>query len=196
MIERRDEFRDLLDRLRDGDESAAEQIIDQYGPHLVSAIRRRIRSRRVRLVYETEDCLQSVWGSVFANRERIAEMESPQHLMRFLARVATNKLVDKQREIAGRNQNRALVVPLPGSESADRFQLATSDPTPSAQASLAEEWEIRTKDLPDEKRTILELRREGHTSEEIAARTGYSERGVRYILKQFRETFVDRFTER
>ena len=192
MIERRDDFRELLDRLQDGDESAAEQIVDEYGPHLINAIRRRVRSRRVRLAYSTEDCLQSVWGSIFAHRDRVAEMESPEHLMRFLARVAANKLIDKQREVAGRNQNRRETVPLPGTELGDRYQLAASDPTPSAMVSLEEEWEARLHGLSQEKRTILELRRLGHTSEEIAARTDYSERGVRYILKQFRDAFADR----
>ena len=91
MADRREEFRELLDRLQSGDESAAEQIVDQYGPHLINAIRRRVRSRRVRLAYSTEDCLQSVWGSIFANRDRIVEMESPEHLMRFLARVAPGR---------------------------------------------------------------------------------------------------------
>lgn len=192
MGDRREEFRELLDRLKAGDELAAEQIVDQYGPHLVNAIRRRVRTRRVQLVYSTEDCLQSVWGSIFANRERVVEMESPQHLMRFLARVATNKLIDKQRQVSGRNQDRGDVIPLPGDETDDRFQLATKEPTPSAVVSLEEEWELRTRGLSDEKRTILELRRQGHTSEEIAARTEYSERGVRYVLKQFRDMFVDR----
>lgn len=192
MADRREEFRELLGRLQSGDESAAEQIVNQYGPHLINAIRRRVRSRRVRLVYSTEDCLQSVWGSIFANRDRVGEMESPEHLMRFLARVATNKLIDKQRQVAGRNQDRGDMVPLPGTETADRFQLATNDPTPSAVLSLEEEWELQTRGLPEEKRTILELRRQGHTSEEIAARTDYSERGVRYVLKQFRDMFAER----
>lgn len=196
MVDRREEFRKLLNRLGSGDESAARELVDQYGPHLTNAIRRRVRSRRVQLVYSTEDCLQSVWGSIFANRDRISDMESPEHLMRFLARVATNKLVDKQREVGGRNQDRGEMLPLPGTETADRFQLAASDPTPSSMVSLEEEWEVRTKDLSDEKRTILELRRQGYTSEEIAARTDYSERGVRYVLKQFRDMFVARSTPR
>ena len=196
MRDRSEEFRHLLGRLKAGDESAAEEIVDQYGPHLINAIRRRVRSRRVLLVYSTEDCLQSVWGSIFANRDRVVDMESPQHLMRFLARVATNKLIDKQRQVNGRKHDRGEVIPLAGTETDDQFQLATNDPTPSAMVSLEEEWELRTRGLSDEKRTILELRRQGHTSEEIAARTEYSERGVRYVLKQFRDMFVERASAR
>ena len=95
-------------------------------------------------------------------------------------------------QVKGRNHDHGDVIPLPGTETDDRFQLATNDPTPSAMVSLEEEWELRTRGLSDEKRTILELRRQGHTSEEIAARTEYSERGVRYVLKQFRDMFVER----
>ena len=89
MIDKQDHFRELLDRLQDGDVTAAEELVDRYGPHICRAIRRRFRSRKMRILYSTEDCLQSV----FAQMDRIAKLESPEHLMRYLTRVACNKLV-------------------------------------------------------------------------------------------------------
>lgn len=190
MIDKQTHFRELLDRLRDGDVTAAEELVNRYGPHICRAIRRRFRSRKLRILYSTDDCLQSVWQSVFAQMERIAELESPEHLMRYLTRVACNKLVDQDRHLRAQRNDIDREFSLPGSQTAGRHNLIDPGPSPSAQAAEQDEWEQKTQGLSSEQRTILELRANGHTSEEIAERTSYSGRGIRRVLSQLGELFT------
>lgn len=190
MVHRSEDFKNLLQRLSDGDITAAEELVDRYGPHIVRAIRRRFRHRKLKISYSTEDCLQSVWGSVFCNMDRLVRMESPNHLMHYLARVAMNKLVDQDRHLRAQRNDVERECSLPGSQTADRFGLQSPGPTPSAQVAAKDEWEQKTKGLSSEKRTILELRAMGHTSEEITEQTEYSGRGIRRISRSVRWTFL------
>ena len=190
MIDKSGDFRILIDRLQTGDVSAAEELVERYGPHICRAIRRRFRTRKLKILYSTEDCMQSVWGSVFANMERIAEIESPDHLMRYLSRIAFNKLVDQNRHYHAQRNDVDRECAIPGSQTADRFGLVDPGPSPSHKVAVDDEWEQRTKGLSSEKKTILELKAQGHTSDEIAERTSYSGRGIRRMLSQLGELFV------
>jgi hypothetical protein len=67
--------------------------------------------------------------------------------------------------------------------------LATGDLTPSQAVAIEDEWEVRTKGLSTERRTIIELHRQGHTSDEIAKQTDRSGRGIRRVIQQFRDMF-------
>ncbi|MDA1158049.1 MAG: HTH domain-containing protein, partial [Planctomycetota bacterium] len=67
--------------------------------------------------------------------------------------------------------------------------LTPDDLTPSQVVAIDDEWNVRTKGLSTEKRTILELHRQGHTSDEIAAKTDRSSRGIRRVIQQLREMF-------
>lgn len=189
MGHRSDDFKNLLHRLQEGDRAAAEELVLRYGPHIVGSIQRRFRRQKLRVLYSADDCMQSVWGSVFCNLDKIAQMESPEHLMHYLAKVASNKLVDQDRHLRAQRNDVERECALPGSQTADRFGLASPGPTPSAQVAAKDEWEQKTKGLSIEQRTILELRAMGHTSEEIAEKTEYSGRGIRRILDQLSGLF-------
>lgn len=78
-------------------------------------------------------------------------------------------------------------LPEPGAP--DQSALATGDLTPSQAVAIDDEWDVRTKGLSTEKRTILELHRQGHTSDEIAEKTDRSGRGIRRVLQQLRDMF-------
>lgn len=190
MIDKQAHFRELLDRLREGDVTAADELVKRYGPHICRAIRRRVRSRKLRVLYSTEDCLQSVWQSVFAQMDRIVELESPEHLMRYLTRVACNKLVDQNRHLHAQRNNIDRECSLADSQVADKYRLVDPGPSPSARAAIQDEWEQKTRGLSTEKKAILELSAQGHTSEEIAKRTSYSGRGIRRLLHQLGELFT------
>jgi DNA-directed RNA polymerase specialized sigma24 family protein len=65
------DFDVLMSRLISGDTDAPRELVDRYGPHIVRSIRRRFRTHRMRTLYATEDCLQSVWASIFSDLERL-----------------------------------------------------------------------------------------------------------------------------
>jgi len=184
LIHDSSEFRQLMERLRQGDPSAAETVVSRYGQHIAHAVRRRIRSRHILALYDTDDCVQSVWAAVFDNVDRLARLESPQDLIRFLSHLACCRLVDCHRRLYADRQDVSRNVPLPGSESADRMSLADHDPTPSQAAEFRDEWDHTLNQLPSERKRILEMYRDGHTSSEIADVTGRTGRGIRYILQR------------
>lgn len=189
MIDGIDDFKSLMRRLGEGDASAAEQVVDRYGAHVTRAIRRRFRTRKMRVLYGTEDCIQSVWGSIFSDVERVAKIDTPEHLMQYLAKVAGNKLIDRDRKLRAQCNDVYRECDLPEPGSAGQSALTSGDLTPSQAVAIDDEWNVRTKGLSTEKRTILDLHRQGHTSDEIAEKTDRSGRGIRRVIQQFREMF-------
>ena len=163
--------------------------LDRYGGHVTRAIRRRFRTRKMRVLYGTEDCMQSVWGSIFSDIDRVAKIDTPEHLMQYLAKVAGNKLIDRDRKQRAQCNDIYRECDLPESAVNGQNGLLSSDLTPSQAVAIDDEWNVRTKGLPTEKRTILELHRQGHTSDEIAAKTDRSSRGIRRVIQQLREMF-------
>lgn len=193
MIDGIDDFKTLMRQLGEGDVTAAEQVVDRYGIHITRAIRRRFRTRKMRVLYGTEDCMQSVWGSIFADVNRVARIETPEHLMQYLARVAGNKLIDRERKLRAMRNDIYRECDLPEPNAPGESALATGDLTPSQAVAIDDEWEVRTKGLSTEKRTIIELHRQGHTSDEIAKQTDRSGRGIRRVIQQFRDMFRRNF---
>jgi len=189
MVDGIEDFKLLMRRLGKGDASAAEQVVDRYGAHVTRAIRRRFRTRKMRILYGTEDCMQSVWGSIFSDVDRVAKIETPEHLMQYLAKVAGNKLIDRDRKLRAQCNNVYRECDLPEPGAPDQSALATGDLTPSQAVAIHDEWDVRTKGLSTEKRTILELHRQGHTSDEIAEKTERSGRGIRRVIQQLRDMF-------
>lgn len=189
MVDGMDDFKSLMRRLGEGDASAAELVVDRYGAHVTRAIRRRFRTRKMRILYGTEDCMQSVWGSIFSDVDRVAKIETPEHLMQYLARVAGNKLIDRDRKLRAQCNDVYRECDLPEADGPEQSALATGDLTPSQAIAIDDEWDVRTKGLSTEKRTIMDLHRQGHTSDEIAEKTDRSARGIRRVIQQCRDIF-------
>ena len=190
MINGNDDFKALMQRLAAGDVAAAEEVVDRYGEHVSRAIRRRFRTQKLRVLYATEDCMQSVWGAIFANRDRMAEIPTPEHLMKFLATIAGNKLIDRDRKLRAQRNDIDRERELPDAESPEYMELAENDLTPSQKVAIEDEWEVRTHGFPTEQREVLELHRQGYSSEEIAAQTNRSGRRVRQMIQKFREWYA------
>jgi DNA-directed RNA polymerase specialized sigma24 family protein len=189
MVDGLDDFKSLMQRLSNGDATAAEQVVGRYGEHVTRAIRRRFRTRKMRILYETDDCLQSVWGSVFSDVDRVARIETPEHLMVYLTKVAGNKLIDRDRQLRAQSNDIYRECDLPEPDSPDQSEPAMGGLTPSQAVAFDDEWDAHTRDLSTEQRTILDLHRLGHTSDEIAVQTDRSGRWIRRVIQQFREMF-------
>lgn len=178
-------FQDLMTRLRAGSDDAARELVAEFAPHVYRAVKRRFRHRRVRVFYETDDCIQSVWFVVFSHMERVASCEDPKRLVNYLARVASNKIIDRHREIFGRNSDgfQDHLESLEGDvESDDR--VVSHELTPSQRAVIREEVQLQTRELSAEKQTIFNLFNEGYNSIEISERMEgrVSDRGIRRVL--------------
>jgi RNA polymerase sigma-70 factor (ECF subfamily) len=183
----RDEFKNLMQRVRDGSEDAARELLDRYGEHILRVVRRKL-SRELRSKFDSVDFVQAVWASFFADVPRRRGFDHPQALIAFLVTLAQNKVIDAVRQRMQTqkyniNRERAL----DGSVSAEAAAVAARGPTPSQVAVANDEWRRLVAALPDRYRRMLELLREGHTQKDIAHELGVSEKTVRRVLDKLNE---------
>jgi RNA polymerase sigma factor (sigma-70 family) len=168
----------LLDRLRHGDEDAAEELVATYEPLLRSAVRGGLPTL-LRSKLDSADVVQSVWVRVLpALRDGRWDIADRARLRALLLTVARRRLVSQYR-----HHRPALELERGGAADVDMLPEA-GVPQPSEVARAGELWE-QVRDLcPPEHRRLLELRRQGLTLDEIAARTGMHEGSVRRVLRQ------------
>ena len=93
-----DSFAQLLSRVRAGDAEAAEELVRRYEPTLRRMVHVRLVSDRLRRLFDAEDICQSVLASFFV-RAALGQFElaTPEDLLKLLATMARNKVVNKAR---------------------------------------------------------------------------------------------------
>ncbi len=167
----------LIERLNDGDVTAAEQAFLAYEPYLRMAVRRLLYGP-LRSKLDSMDIVQSVWADLLDGfREASWQFSDRAHLRAFLLRVTRNRLIDRQRQ-----HQRALGLEHPLEETATRDLPDSSQPRPSEVAQAQELWERMLAICPPPHRDILKLKRQALSLSEIAARVGLHEGSVRRIL--------------
>src|SRR5438309_4971534 len=169
-------FRDLIQRVRSGEEAAAAELVQHYEPYIRRAVRVRMVDPRLKRLIDSMDICQSVLASFFA-RAALGqyELNSPEELLNLLVTMARNKLhnaVAKQRAERRdyrRNQKAGDYVP-------------ASDATPSQLVSARELLEKFRNSLTAEERQLTELRATGCEWTDIAARLGGTPEALRRRL--------------
>src|SRR5262249_31704107 len=178
MSEGREDFRALMQRVCDGEAGAAQELVDRYGRAILVAVRRRM-SPKLRSEFDSADFVQAVWASFFAIRLDNYSFEESEMLVRFLARLANNKVVNAIRQRLSvqhpsqwqRGNRRDPLENIPGRQ-----------PSPSEIAVAKEEWERVVGGQPEQNQTVADSRRRGVTIREIADKLGISERTVRRVV--------------
>jgi RNA polymerase sigma-70 factor (ECF subfamily) len=189
MAELPEEFVRLMERVRTGNEDAAREVFERYGPRVRMVVRYHLE-QRLRRRYDSDDCAQSVWASFFhCPRERYT-FRTPEELVNFLATLARNKVLDRARE-NNQAQRRAV-----GQETALDENAADGDhlvdllagpgPTPSQVMVARESWEQMLEGQPEHYRKALDMMRLGHSHDEIAAVLGVSTKMLQRILQHVR----------
>ena len=180
------ELSDFLKRIQAGDEGAARELLQRFEAEVRLVVRRQL-PRLLRSRFDSLDFLQSVWGSFFRRmRTSPTEFEDSRHLVAFLARAAKNKVIDEYRRSASRKHDMHREEPLwvDGRRPKD-----VADPIDSP-SEIAQAHEVygRLRELvPEEKRSILEMKAEGLSSKDIGERLGISERTVQRVLEDLRK---------
>src|SRR5271166_453550 len=179
------ELSDFLRRIQAGDEAAARELLERYEAEVRLVVRRQL-PRLLRSRFDSLDFLQSVWGSFFRRmRTSPTEFEDSRHLVAFLARAAKNKVIDEYRRAASLKQDMHREEPLWAD---GRRPKEVADPIDSP-SELAQAHEVlgRLRELlPEERRSILELKAEGLSSRDIGEQLGISERTVQRVLEDLR----------
>lgn len=183
------ELRMFLARIRAGDEEAARELLSRYEPQVRLVVRRQL-PRILRPQFDSLDFVQSVWGSFFRRmRGASPELEDPRNLMLFLARAAKNKLIDEYRRAMSQKQDKRLEESLwEGDRPRD---LVGGDDGPSEIAEAREALERLHGLVPEARQSILGLKTEGFSNQEIGQRLGLSERTVRRVIADLRKQVLD-----
>jgi RNA polymerase sigma-70 factor (ECF subfamily) len=172
-----EEFRTLLQQVRLGDAEAATRLVLEYEPAIRRYVRVRLTDAHLRQVLDTMDVCQSVLGNFFI---RVAagqfDLEQPEQLLRLLATMARNRLLNHLRDQqAGCRDNRRQ---MPGP---DEALAQATDPAagPSRIAAGREMLERLQQVLAPADRAVLQRRLQGQDWATIAAELGGTAEGLR-----------------
>jgi RNA polymerase sigma-70 factor (ECF subfamily) len=172
------EFAALMQRVRAGDEDAAWELLDEYGPHIIRVIR-RVLTERMRSKADSSDFAQAVWASFYRNRSMADRFDRPEVLMAYLARIARNKVIDEfRRQHQTKKHNIDRVLSLDGSAKFEAQGLVSDEMSPS-QVARGNEW---IYGLPEHYLRLVRMRQSGLALREIADAMGMHERTVRRVL--------------
>jgi len=184
---------DLSQTLQDaqrGDQTAWETLFRECYPKVRRVVRRKL-DRSMRSLYDSTDFASDVMKSLAANFEQLS-FPSIDSLMRFLAHVAEQKVIDeyRRRHTLKRDVNRERRLFMGDPESGP-VQLPSDEPTASqlAQANEVHEWLLDRQD--ETERTIISLKRQGYTTADIADTTGWNIRKVQRFLKDLQDSLHD-----
>jgi RNA polymerase sigma-70 factor (ECF subfamily) len=172
-------FRDLIRRVRAGDNQAAEELVRHYEPTIRRVARVRLVDARLRRTFDSMDICQSVFASFFV-RAALGqyELERPEQLLNLLVNMSRKKLIDRARqETADRRDHRRLA---PGAL-ADN-DVPTTAAGPSEEVATAELLQEFRRRLSDEERWLAEQRAAGKDWPQIAAEFGGSAEALRKKL--------------
>jgi RNA polymerase sigma-70 factor (ECF subfamily) len=187
MTETQVDFRDLMQRVREGSEEAAWELVGQYGDTLCRTIR-RILDRRLRSKFDTLDFVQLVWGSLFRARDTLDRFDRPAQLGAYLAIMARNKVaMEARRRLQTEKYNVNREDPYDSAVVATRARTPDRQSAPIDVAIARERWDHLLKDQPPHYRQIICLRLQGHTHQAIADRLGLDESTVQRFLKRLLE---------
>lgn len=176
------ELHQLLERIREGDEDAARELLLHFEPHVRRVVRRRLPVV-MRSKFDSLDFVQSVWGDFFPKLlRREIDFDTPQRLAKFLALVAHHKVTNEFRRRFGKKSDIHKEVDL----GAGIFCVPGQgrDPTPSQKLVAEERMQAILRGRPEMHKKVLELRSLGFTFMEIAEKLGIDERSARRILHE------------
>jgi RNA polymerase sigma factor (sigma-70 family) len=178
---------ELLERLRQGDEAAAETVFRAYEPYLRVVVRRQL-SAALRTKFDSADIVQSVWADLVCGfRQEGWSFPDTDRLRAFLVKATRNRFIDRlRRHLTEMEREQSL-----GSLEAGQFP-HSPEPDPSEVMQADELWEQLLAGCSPLHREILHLKRQGRTLAEIARATGLHESSVRRILYQVANRLQDR----
>jgi RNA polymerase sigma-70 factor (ECF subfamily) len=173
-------FADFIRRIRAGDDQAAVELVQQYEPLIRRHIRLQLEDRHLSRLFDSMDICQSVLASFFL-RTAAGEydLEQPEQLLRLLVSMTRNKLASTARRHYRQRRDNRRIAAGGGEELAG---VADSAATPSSLIAGKELLERFRQGLSDEERRLAELRSEGLSWADIAAKLGGAPQGRRMQL--------------
>lgn len=183
----------LLQRYRDGDETAATEIFERYVNRLCALARTRLSNRMKRRV-EAEDVVQSAYRSFFRRAGEHYALKKQGDLWRLLAAITINKVRGQVEFHTAKKRGVYLEESMLADQSMIRVspEIISEEPKPDDAAVMVEELSDLLGKLDETQRTIIELSMQNKTVEQIATHIQRSERTVRRTIQQVREELETR----
>jgi RNA polymerase sigma-70 factor (ECF subfamily) len=176
-----EEFKELIRRVRAGDEEAACTFVQTYEPAIRRAARIRILDPRLTPLLDSTDIVQSVFASFFV-RAALGQydLEKPEHVLRLLVSMSKKKLADYARKQAAARRDYRRTLP---TDQGRKLAVAVDcDPARNvANAELVDEFRRR---LSPEERELAELRAQGQNWDDIGQTRGESPEALRKRLER------------
>jgi RNA polymerase sigma factor (sigma-70 family) len=167
---------DLVGRLRGGDPRAAEELFARYAQRLTALAEQHL-SRKLATRLDGADVVQSVFRTFF-RRSAAGEfrIDTSDELWRLLVQITLQKAraYGRQHTAGVRDVN----AEAPGGGAAFLAEAVAHEPGPDEAAALVDQIEELLCGLPALYRDLLQLRLEGHSASDTAARLGVSRRTV------------------
>lgn len=180
-------FAAMIERIRQGDSTAAEELLRQYEPLVRRQVRMRLSDTRMTRLYDSVDYSQSVFASFFLRAvDGQFEIHEPQDLIRLLVTMTRNKIADSARKQLSDKRDGARS----DVESQVFHAVPTTESSPSQLVSFRELLERAKEKMSEEEVAIAELRREGLQWDEIANRLGGTAQSRRMQFSRALERIV------
>jgi RNA polymerase sigma-70 factor (ECF subfamily) len=171
-----------VERVQTGDEAAVRELIENYGPHIIRVVRRRL-NKRLRSKFDSDDFVQAVWASFLVHLRDLSRFDGPEALAAFLADLARNKVVDEvRRRLVSEKRNVGREQSLDDSVFEQHGELQSPLPTASQVAIAQETWDRLVQGQPSHYGKMVDLRRAGDKHKEIAAKLGFNEKTIRRVI--------------
>jgi len=183
-----DSFAALMERLRSGEDDAANEVFERYTRQLVALARRRLDERLAGKV-DPEDLVQSAYKSFFL-RQRAGQIDvgNWKSLWGLLAIITLRKLADRAAYFKADKRNAKREVTPAADHEMPAWQTAMDrEPSPQEAVLLTEVVEALFRDLDADERPILELSLQGFSASEISRQLGRAERSVRRLRERVRK---------
>jgi RNA polymerase sigma-70 factor (ECF subfamily) len=174
----------LLQKLKDGHESAATALYQRYAGHL-RALTARQSSAALSARMDPDDIVQSVFRTFF-RRVNTDQYEVPRgdDLWKLFLVIALNKIRNAAAHHTAAKRDVRQTVSM-GDSPAGVVAAVTPDDTDLTALRLVIDEAVGG--LPESSREMVRLRIDGHEVADIAARTGRSKRSVERVLQHFRD---------
>jgi RNA polymerase sigma factor (sigma-70 family) len=181
------EERRLVNRWKAGDERAAKELFDTYVDRLMALARRRI-SQRLASRVDPEDIVQSVFRTFFGRvKAGKFQFQDQDDLCKLLVRITINKTMRQVDFHTAAKRN-------PGQETRQSDEaydhlpeLLAGEPSPEVTVAFLDQLEHFLGELRPQERQILEMRMQGYSNEEIAAKLDIYDRKIRRVMEHIRE---------
>lgn len=173
---------DLVGRIREGDASAAEELVRRFEPLIRREVRFRLEDLRLRRVFDSMDVCQSVLASFFI-RAAAGEydLDDPAQLPKLLLTMARNKVATETRRHSSQKRDHRRHAT---GDAACLAEVAGSEQSPSEVVAGAELLERFRAGLNAEERSLADLRAEGLAWSAIAEKLGGTAQARRMQLSR------------